>query len=233
MATKSVKTRKPVTRRSKPAVVKNPVVEEEVMVVEQSVVNDTPKINLRLVSLLVLFGALLAVFWYKTNTWPIAAFVNGKPVLRFELDQQLYKQGGQQVLDSMITEKLVADELHKNKITASTEEVDTRINEIKTSLGTSFDAALAAQGMTMEQLKTQIDTQLKVEKLLGGQATVSASEVETLMKENDMDATAATKMLKQQKLQTIIQDWVQGLRTAAKIKIVGAPKTAAVPQTAL
>ncbi len=231
MATKTVKPRKTVVRRTKPTVVRNPVVEEEVMVMQETI--ERPSVNYRLIGLLIILAAVLAVFWYRTNTWPVAAFVNGKPVMRFELDQQLYKQGGPQVLDNLITEKLVADELSKNKMTASVEEVEARINEIKTSLGTSFDAALAAQGMTMDQLKTQIGTQIKVEKLLGGQASISATEVEEMMKQNEIDATAATKMLKQQKLQTIIQDWVEGLRTKAKIKIVGASKTPAVPQTAL
>lgn len=200
---------------------------EEVMVTEEVVtMSDAPKkSNFRLITLLVLLLGVVSLFWYKTNTWPVAAFVNNKPVFRYQLDQQLYKQGGQQVLDSIITQKLVDDELSKNKVTASSTEVNARINQIKTSLGSSFDSALAAQGMTMDQLKQQVGTQIRIEKLLGDQATASSTEIAQAMKDQNVDATTAAQTLKQQKLQTIIQNWVDGLHAKAKIFIVGAPKT--------
>jgi foldase protein PrsA len=194
------------------------VVAEEVVVV-----NDKPRTtsNLRRNLLLLLLALLVVHFWYRTNTWPIVAFVNNKPVSRFQLDQALYKQGGQQVLDSIITQKLVDEELEKNKVTASSAEVDSRIEEIKNSLGSSFDVALSAQGLTMEQLREQVAVQIRIEKLLDSQATGSAEEISQMMKDGNMDASTAAKAVKQQKLQTVIQDWVDGLRTKAKIIIVG------------
>src|SRR4051812_45467567 len=114
MATKTTRV------RAKSAVIKEP---ELPMVPEPK----TPPY--RLIALLVLLLAVVGLFWYKTNTWPIVAVVNGKPLMRFTLDQQLYKQGGKEVLDTMITEKLVQDELAKNHLTASVAEVDTRIEE--------------------------------------------------------------------------------------------------------
>lgn len=194
---------------------------------EEVVMAETPSKpnHLRLYALIGLALLLIGLFWYRTNTWPIAAFVDNKPIFRYQLDQQLYKQGGQQVLDSIITQKLVEDELTKNKVTASSAEIDDRINKIKASLGTSFDSALAAQGMTMDQLKDQVGTQIKIEKLLKDQASASSEEIAQAMKDTKQSATEAAETIKQQKLQSIIQNWVEGLRTKAKIVIVGAPKT--------
>lgn len=202
------------------------VAEEEVVVTENMA---RPNSNFRLYALLVLGLMLLGLFWYRTNTWPIAAFVDNKPIFRFQLDQQLYKQGGQQVLDSIITQKLVNDELARNKVTASSAEIDDRINKIKTSLGSSFDAALSAQGMTMDQLKEQVGTQIKIEKLLKDQASASSEEIAQAMKDNNESASAAAETVKQQKLQSLIQNWVEGLHSKAKIIIVGAPKTTPAP----
>lgn len=177
------------------------------------------KSSLMIAGLLVL--VLLGLFWYKTNSWPVAALVNNLPISRFEVDQELYKQGGSQVLDNLITDRLVQSALTKSNLTASDTEVNARIDEIKASLGSSFEMALSAQGLTEDQLKTQVATQIKIEKLLNDQATASAEEIAQAAKDNELTAVEAEKMVKQQKLQTLIQTWVEDLRAQAKIVIVG------------
>jgi foldase protein PrsA len=168
---------------------------------------------------LLLLG-LLAAFWYKTNTWPIAAVVNGRPITRFEVDQALYKQSGKDALQNMIDERLIRSEISKNGVQVSDDEINKRVDEIKISLGQNFDSALAAQGLTATSLKDQIRVQLSLEKLLSDKATVSAEEVKKLSP-NEADAESAAKYLKQQKLQEAISSWIADLRTKAKIFIVG------------
>lgn len=163
---------------------------------------------------------VLGLFWYKTNSWPVAAFVNGVPVTRFELDQELYKQGGAEVLDGMITERLIKSEVARKNVQVSDEDVNSRLEEIKTNLGESYELALSAQGLTEDKLKSQITTQLQIEKMLSDGATVSAEEVDAVA-ENFPSREEAEKFALQQKIQGMIQEWIVSLREKAKIYVVG------------
>jgi hypothetical protein len=186
-----------------------------------------------------LIGAVIvagvAVFWYKTNTWPIAAVVGISPITRFQVDQELYKQNGKAMLDNIITQKLVENELANKKVNVSEQEVNDQLDSIKKNMGPDmtdqkFNELLASRGLTLEEVKKQIRMQLEIEKLLSGQATVSAEEVDKYVKENSQYLTGSSEaekkveaqsILKQQKLQSVIQTWVDGLRNQAKIWIVG------------
>lgn len=110
----------------------------------------------------------LVGFWYKTNSWPVVALVDNLPVTRFELNQMMYDRLGKEALDTLITQKLVTRELIRQKITVSAKEIDAKLEEIKTQLGTdeNFNQILELQGVTMEELRNQIEFQLKLEKLV-------------------------------------------------------------------
>ena len=112
--------------------------------------------------------AVLGVFWWKTDSWPVVAMVNGIPVTRFELNQTLYKQGGQQVLDDIVTRRLIAHELAKKRVVVTDNEINRKIDEVKAQLGTEeqFNQALTMQGLTVDQVKEQIKLQLGLEKLV-------------------------------------------------------------------
>ncbi|MBI5358838.1 SurA N-terminal domain-containing protein [Candidatus Amesbacteria bacterium] len=110
----------------------------------------------------------LVGFWYKTKTWPVVATVNYMPITRFELDQLMYGKVGKEALDALIIQKLVDQELKTKKITVLEKDIDARLEEIKTQLGTpeNFNQILELQGVTQAQLREQIDYQLKLEKLV-------------------------------------------------------------------
>lgn len=136
--------------------------------------------------LLVVIGCVLAIigFWYKTHTWPIAAFVNYEPITRFELDQMMYSRVGAEALDALITQRLVSQELRNRKVSVSASEVDAKIEEIKTQLGpdNNFEQILQMQNMTLSDLKSQIEFQLKLEKLVPA-STDSAALQESVANE--------------------------------------------------
>ena len=220
----ATKTKRQVTKKKE---VEPLVLNEEVL--ETSFVTEKPK--RKWLPYLLLVTIVLVLFWQRTNTWPIAAIVNGRPVLRHELNQELYKQGGPEVLDSIITQRLVDQEIAKSGVQASAEEVDARISEIKTTFGESYQAALDAQGITETELRDQISTQLAIERLLSDQATVSAEEIDAAMEQDPAaDAAETEKFLKQQKLQTAISTWVDEIREKAKIYVVGQKETSETPQ---
>ena len=111
---------------------------------------------------------LLVLFWYRTDSWPVVALVNGWPVTRFELNQLMYKRVGPEALENLVMDKLIIQELSSKGITVTEDETSKKLDEIKGQIGSqeSFDQALAIQGMTEEQLKGQIKIQLALEKLV-------------------------------------------------------------------
>jgi len=130
-----------------------------------------PKIDkkkLKMAGMVVLVAAALGLFWWKTNSWPIAAVVNGFPVMRFQLNQLMYQRVGPDALEELITKRLIEDELKLKRVKVSDVQVLEKLGEIKTQLGgdEAFNQALTYSGMTIVQLKGQIKWQLGLEALV-------------------------------------------------------------------
>lgn len=172
---------------------------------------------------------IIALFFAKGIF--VAATVNGSPISRLSVIQELEKQGGKQALESLIDKKLIETELKKQNITVTKEEVDEEIKKIEeqvASQGGTLDQALALQGMTREKLIEQITIQKKLEKLLADKVAVTDAEVDTYLKDSKATPPKDVKMedfrkqisgqLKQQKFQQEAQKWVSDLTASAKIK---------------
>lgn len=172
---------------------------------------------------------LIALFFAKGIF--VAATVNGSPISRLSVIQELEKQGGKQALEAIIDKKLIETELNKQKITATKEEVDEEIKKIEAqvaSQGGTLEMALAQQGMTEEKLREQITIQKKLEKLLADKVAVTDAEIDTYIKDSKATPPKDVKMedfrkqvsdqLKQQKFQQEAQTWVSDLTASAKIK---------------
>jgi hypothetical protein len=177
---------------------RKPVISE--MFIEEVV---TPKSNTITVSKTKLLIAALAgvglllLFWYKTNTWPVVALVDNMPIFRWEVDQQLYAQAGSQVVESITVERLIASEIKAKKVVVSDSEVQERIDQIKTQVGSdeAFKQALEIQGLTEESLKNQFKLQLGLERLV----------------EPSTDSAV---------LQERIYNYVEGLRNSGRVKML-------------
>jgi parvulin-like peptidyl-prolyl isomerase len=94
--------------------------------------------------------------------------------------------------------------------------------------GGTLDDALLQQGMTMEMLEQQIESQLKVEKALGEKVKVTDEEITTFVTENGIEIPEGEpvetfnqeikEQLTQQKLQTEVQTWMSEVIDKATIK---------------
>ena len=84
----------------------------------------------------------------------------------------------------LLLKKLVSQELRNRKISVTSAEIDVKIEEIKKQLGpdNNFDEILKLQNMTLEDLKSQIEFQLKLEKLVPA-STDSAALQESVANE--------------------------------------------------
>jgi len=184
-----------------------------------------PSIIIIFLLLAILLGGL---FYFRSRL--IVAVVNGRPITRFSLINELEKQSGKKTLESLIIKTLIFQEAKKQKISVSKEEVNQEIKQLEESFssqGQDFNQALEAQGMTQNQLKEQIEIQKIVEKIVSGSVKITEEEVEKYLKENKElfpegtsteDVKAEVRQqLENQRLSEEIQTWIESLKNNAKI----------------
>lgn len=160
----------------------------------------------------------------------VAATVNGSPVSRLSVIQELEKRGGKSTLDALITEKLIQNEAQAKGVTVTDAELDEEIKKIEaqvTTQGGTLADALAQQGMTEESFRKQVRTQKEVEKMLADKITVTDEEVQkyitdskiTIPKgEEEKTKEQIKDQLKDQKMGQEAQLLVTNLKNSAKIK---------------
>jgi len=187
--------------------------------------------NKKKTSLIIGVLAVLVVFvlfWYKTSTWPIVAIVGMKPITRYEVSQELFKQGGKAVVDDLVTRKLIDSEIKKNNIKVTQSEIDAKVEEIKATLGenSSLEEVLAANGTNLTDFRKQLELRIGIEKILSDKIAVSDAELDAYLSQNKSLMTSATDeakrkeasdMLKVSKLQTEANKWVEELKSKARI----------------
>jgi parvulin-like peptidyl-prolyl isomerase len=173
---------------------------------------------------------ILAVGAYFLKGFFVAAWVNGEPITRIAVIKELEKQGGKQTLSSLINQVLILQEAKKKNIQVTQAEIDASLKKIEDSLktqGQSLDAALKAQGMTRQDLMTQLKLRSLVEKLLADKIKVTDKEITDYIEKNkeslptnqtnDELKKSVGEQLKQQKMSTESSAWIQELNKNAKI----------------
>jgi len=217
---------KKVAKRRSIAVKRTPKVIAPVTV-KKFVISDKIKQQKVVIGLIVV---VLVVAAFLLKGLFVAALVNGQPISRLEVVSQLEKQGGKQALTSLVDQTLILQEAKKKKITVSQSEIDASLKQIEDSLkgqGQDLDTALAAQGMTKQDLLMQLKLRSLVEKLLADKIKISDKEIADYIETNkatlptnltgdELNKTVA-EQLKQQKLGTASQSWLDELTKAAKI----------------
>lgn len=187
------------------------------------------KINRKVVVIAVIVIAVLVLAYFLKGLF-IAATVNGSPIGRLSVVQKLEKASGKNLVDSIISTKLVNAEAVTKNITVSNEEIDAQIKIIEaqiTAQGGTLDAALALQGMSREDLKEQIVFQKQVEKLVADKVTVTDEEVAKYITDNKITVPAGQEAvanaqikteLSNQKLNTAAEALITTLKSQANIK---------------
>jgi foldase protein PrsA len=157
------------------------------------------------------------------------ATVNGEKITQAELNERLMQQAGKEVLDQLITEKLILQEAKKKGVKVSEKEIDKKIEEFKKQFPDekTFRAQLKENNMTIDFLREQLKLQLIVEKILKDKIKVSEEEVKKYYKENKEMFFPGKKFeevkkqieeeLEYQKLSMQTQIWIEELKKKAKI----------------
>src|SRR3954469_18963394 len=135
----------------------------------------------------------------------VLARVNGEKIERWEFDNAVKRvearAGGpvppdkrdeilRGVLDQLVAYHLLAQESRARKLAVPDTDVDARLADIKKSFPTeeAFKQGIAAQGLTLEQLKSQAKTSLEVAKVIDSEinskVAVQDPEVKTFYDQN-------------------------------------------------
>lgn len=173
---------------------------------------------------------ILAVLVFSFKGLFVAALVNGEPITRIAVLSELEKQGGKQALASLVNQALILQEARKKNVQVSQAEIDKAVKQIEDSLktqGQNLDTALAVQGMTKQDFQMQLKLRSLVEKLLADKIAVTDQEIAEYIEKNKDTLPANLKedeikkgvkeQLRQQKMASASQTWLQELNKNAKI----------------
>lgn len=174
--------------------------------------------------LAVLFLALLVA----NKGWIVSAMVNGKPIYSWELNNTLRARYGQQTLEGMIGETLIADEAKKAGVTVTDSDLKNKQQEVLNSLGANvqLDDFLKFQGMTKDDFNKQLKVQIMVERMLTKDLKISDSDITNYIATNGATLTATDPAkLKEEARQAIVnnkvseklQTWFTNMRAKASV----------------
>lgn len=160
----------------------------------------------------------------------VVATVNGKPISRFALINELERQSGKTTLDVLITKTLISQEASKRNIIVSNKDIDEETKRIENSLkkqGQDLNTLLSSQGMSRAEFTEQIKIQVLVKKLLADKIKITDKEVNDYYQKNidslpkDIEEKKLKEEIKsqleQQKLSQESNTFVTDLRSKAKI----------------
>lgn len=185
--------------------------------------------NKLIIFVVVIVAVVVGVIYLFQNVF-IAANVNGQAISRLQVIKELEKQGGKNVLDSIVTETIIQQEAKKKNITVSQKEIDNELSKIEANVkqqGSTLDQALQSQNMTKNDLLDRIKIQLMLQKLVGS-SNVTDKEIDNYIATNKQEppkgvdektfrAQIKTQLM-QQKTQQSVQEYITKLKNAAKIK---------------
>lgn len=168
--------------------------------------------------------ALIALLYFFRSVF-IVAMVNGEPITRLAVIEELEAQGGKQVTDSLVTQTLIRQDAKNKGITVSQEEIDAEmktVEELYSAQGQDLEQVLSLRGMTRDDLVSQIELKILLDKLVGD-ATVTDEEVTEFIEQNNesyggtLTEEDVRAQLEDQKFSEQSSDYITKLQEGANI----------------
>lgn len=116
----------------------------------------------------------------------IVAKVGDMTVTKSELYDELIKQNGAQILDILIADKIMHSEVEKQNISVTDEEIETGLEEMRDFYGSeeALNTELTNYGLTLDDVKDNIKSNLQIERLLAPYVEISDEEIADFYEEN-------------------------------------------------
>ncbi len=209
------------------------LVEERVVVVRRGVFYALA--GLAVVAVIALAGG--NVYQWRTHSGsPTVATVNGSKISRADYDKAVAQGDGGDILDNLISKRLVEGDAAKKHITASPDEIDAKVKETKAQLGSEdqWQQALAAQHLTELEARDLFRIDILLDKLTADKAQVTEADVQQFYDQNkdtqfkgqtiDQVKDQIKQQLTSDKQSQARTDYLTSLKSSAKIvkKLPGA-----------
>lgn len=129
-------------------------------------------------------GAAAAIFF--TIQKDAVATVNGEKISEDELHERLVAQYGQELLDTLITGKVIEQEVKKENIQVTQEEIDEEKAAYAESYGgeEALKQTLETSGLTMADFEEDIESYLATKKLLEPRIKITEEDMKAYFEEN-------------------------------------------------
>jgi foldase protein PrsA len=180
--------------------------------------------------LVVAIGVVVFLLVQKNKSMFIVGTVNKSPITRWELNSKMAEKYGAQTFEEIVSERLLAENLAKNKIVVTDKEVQDELTKIKAQYGgeEQFKAAIAQFGMTEAKALASIKQSLGLKKLVESLNKIEITDAAVAKYYADNKATYAGKTLEevsaeikdsllQQEIYTKSQEWYTQIRKDAKV----------------
>ncbi len=130
---------------------------------------------------------VVAIAWVVVARTTAVAIVNGQRITRRAFVSRLEQATGEQVLSDLINEQLIRQAAKQAKVTVTQPEVEAEIDKLREQVGPSFDSMLAQYGMTVDDLRKNMDLNLLVFKISTKDITVGDDALMAFFEENKSD----------------------------------------------
>ncbi len=114
------------------------------------------------------------------------AVVDGDVITANELYESMTRQVGPQMVDQLIIRKLVENKSEAENITVTDEDLNKQIEQIKSSFPSEdvFNQQLELSGLTLQDLKNELVTEVQLNKLLEPRIEVTDEQISAYFEEN-------------------------------------------------
>lgn len=172
----------------------------------------------------------LGIFVYWKANYFVVATVNGEPISRYALILELEKQGAQQVLEQMVTNKLVEQKAKEAGVVVTQEQIDAEVARVEESLiaqGADLETMLSFYGQDMNTFLQGIRQNLIIKELFKGQIEISDTDIQEYYESNpeNYPEGATLNDLKEQiyeelysnEVGMLYQEWLQEVKNESTI----------------
>ncbi|MBT2656136.1 peptidylprolyl isomerase [Bacillus sp. ISL-18] len=147
-----------------------------------------------ILAFIVAAGVYLTFTFTKDDA--VAKF-NGESISKDELYDKMVEQYGSATVDQIISDKIVAAEAAKQKVTVSNSAVNKEIDNLKEQYGgdDAFNQALQSNNTTLTVVKNDLKNYLILKKLMEPDIKITDEEMKTYFEENK-DSFASAEQVK-------------------------------------
>ena len=196
--------------------------------------------------------ALIGLLFAASRLW-VVAWVDNKPITKFELYSLLEKRDEGNTAEELIVQKLLKSEGDKQRQTVSDQEIEAEIKKVEEQQGgaAQLDQILQVNRTSREDFRKLVELQLIKQKLFGQGVDITDANVDKYIEENkdslppgvldNPESSEAAKLrdsakeqLKQMKVNENFNKWLeetmQSSRVSRNIPAPTPPPAAMMPQ---